>query len=309
MPPVRNQRSRIFCFTVNNYTADDEKIFESVLATYGAKYVGYGKEIAPTTGTPHLQGFLVFTNARSFRAVKAVHPKAHWTAAQGSFEQNRAYCSKGGQYISYGVEPDGQGARTDLAEAVALLRVTPSFHEFVKENPYVCTKYYSNLMKVHGHLHEPDYKYEKPTVVFIWGKTATNKSRRCLEYCRAEGIRVWKKDPATREWFDGYHGQEAVLLDDLRYDSFPFNQLLTLIDGYGTDRQVKGGIVHMKPKYWFITSDDSPINWYPKLSEKTKDQFYRRLTAVYNSEDTIDFKNLDDSCVRRLRGLEEKTQK
>jgi hypothetical protein len=59
-----------------------------------------GKEIAPTTGTAHLQGFIKFTSKkRLWNLVKLWGGKAHWEAAGGSEKANRDYCSKGGQIL------------------------------------------------------------------------------------------------------------------------------------------------------------------------------------------------------------------
>lgn len=49
-------RSRKFVFTWNNYPSDDE--FNTTLDTLSAVYLCFGKELAPSTNTPHLQGNL-----------------------------------------------------------------------------------------------------------------------------------------------------------------------------------------------------------------------------------------------------------
>lgn len=58
------------------------------------KYMIYQLEIAPTTQTPHYQGFVVFKNARSLAGVRAVLPTAHWEVTVRSAEENITYCSK-----------------------------------------------------------------------------------------------------------------------------------------------------------------------------------------------------------------------
>lgn len=50
-------RVKRFCFTLNNYNDDDlEKLKE--YAQQWCQFAIIGKEIAPTTGTPHLQGYM-----------------------------------------------------------------------------------------------------------------------------------------------------------------------------------------------------------------------------------------------------------
>ncbi len=57
----------------------------------------FGQEVAET-GTPHLQGYLEFKNARAFGGVAALVPRAHLLKAKGNREQNLKYCKKEGKW-------------------------------------------------------------------------------------------------------------------------------------------------------------------------------------------------------------------
>ena len=52
-------RNRNYCFTFNNYP--DTSLVDNLIC----KYIAYSKEVAPTTGTPHLQGYVTFVNAKT----------------------------------------------------------------------------------------------------------------------------------------------------------------------------------------------------------------------------------------------------
>lgn len=90
-------RSRNYCFTLNNY---DKNIFDTLTQHFSenCKYI-FGKEKGKK-GTPHIQGFISFKNARSFASIKKILPKAHIEKAKGSVKQNFAYCSKEGNFIT-----------------------------------------------------------------------------------------------------------------------------------------------------------------------------------------------------------------
>lgn len=93
---------RSWCFTVNNYTADDEDALRS-LHDQGAVYLVFGREVAPETGTPHIQGYVRFKSTKRFRAVKALLPDgAHIELAVASAAQNKEYCSKEGDVEEFG---------------------------------------------------------------------------------------------------------------------------------------------------------------------------------------------------------------
>lgn len=87
-------RSQTFCFTLPNYTPEEESILQHF--TSPVIFMCYGRELAPTTGTPHLQGFLALDNRIRLGTVKK-HlkvPRIHLAACKGDFYQNIRYCTK-----------------------------------------------------------------------------------------------------------------------------------------------------------------------------------------------------------------------
>lgn len=89
----RNSRARKWVFTYNNYNDTETQEFNYFLETQCIKYV-YGHEVAPSTGTPHLQGYMEFKNPRSFKSIKDRFPKLHFEKALGNHDQNYEYCTK-----------------------------------------------------------------------------------------------------------------------------------------------------------------------------------------------------------------------
>lgn len=125
MPPVApGSRSRSWCFTFQNPTAALELRLANLADTPSVLYVIYGRETAPTTGTPHLQGYIVFSVRRRCDAIRALLAPAHVEIAHGSAVQNRDYCSKDGDFEEFGTIPDdvGQGRRTDIERYMQWLR-------------------------------------------------------------------------------------------------------------------------------------------------------------------------------------------
>lgn len=90
MARITSKRSRAWLFTWNNYPAD----YSSHLDTLAVSYIVAGEEVAPATGTPHLQGYLYFTNARTLSAVRKLLPGCHLTTPNGTHQQNDQYCRK-----------------------------------------------------------------------------------------------------------------------------------------------------------------------------------------------------------------------
>jgi hypothetical protein len=73
-----------WCFTLNNYTNTDLEAFHNAI---DRAYVIIGKEVG-ATGTPHLQGYIMFFKNKRLGAVRAIHGHTHWEIARGSTDEN-----------------------------------------------------------------------------------------------------------------------------------------------------------------------------------------------------------------------------
>lgn len=134
---------RRWCFTLNNYT--DEHI--ATLDTFDCVYLVYGLEVAPTTGTPHLQGFVIFERTCRRTALTPLLP-AHWENARGTSMQAATYCKKDGVFIERGVFPDAAGRRSDLDRAIDWVDLfiadnlrAPTDREVAAEFPCILIKF------------------------------------------------------------------------------------------------------------------------------------------------------------------------
>lgn len=76
------------------------------------KYLIVGFEIAPTTGTPHIQGYIQFYDPITEISFRKMAPRAHTEPSNGSALQNIAYCQKEGVWFEYGVKPTAGGRLT-----------------------------------------------------------------------------------------------------------------------------------------------------------------------------------------------------
>lgn len=119
-----NSRCKRWVFTINNY--NDEHI--ASLDSLECRYLVYGRETAPTTGTPHLQGFVVFETALRRSTIVANVGGGHWQPANGTSQQASDYCKKDGNFTERGQLPNQQGKRRDLERLVDWL------DEFIEDN-------------------------------------------------------------------------------------------------------------------------------------------------------------------------------
>lgn len=88
-----NTRTRAFCMTINNWTQDEyDHLKRWCLARQNLKWI-IGKEEGKS-GTHHLQVYFYSKNPISWKTIKNQFPRAHIEKANGSLEQNYAYCKK-----------------------------------------------------------------------------------------------------------------------------------------------------------------------------------------------------------------------
>lgn len=102
-------QSKHWCFTVNNYDNADIQLLE-LLVPDVCDYVVYGYETAPTTGTPHLQGYCIFKDRKRLTSAAAALPNgAHLEVKRGTASQAAEYCKKDGLFGEHGTAPSRAG--------------------------------------------------------------------------------------------------------------------------------------------------------------------------------------------------------
>lgn len=82
-------RNRNWCFTLNNWTPEEKKAITKIA---NAEYAF--QEEKGANGTPHLQGVIMFKNARTMSSVKRLIPRAHLEVMKGTKSQAVAYATK-----------------------------------------------------------------------------------------------------------------------------------------------------------------------------------------------------------------------
>lgn len=303
---ARGPRVHGWCFTINNYIAEDEERVRRLAGQEGSpcSYVVYQREVAPATGTPHLQGYAFFLSHQYLSAVRKVFRRSDGTfqaslvPARGSADQNIAYCTKedsrdGGADagpFEFGQRPVGQGKRTDLDDAVATAVATRSIAEVIAKHPSEFVRYGRGLHELISFYTAP--RCAKTVVHWFYGRTGTGKSRLALEECErllaleerehigcAPQFMPYHKMGSTK-WWDGYCGQEYVVIDDYRCDLCPFHELLKLFDRYPMRVEVKGGSVQFVAKRIYITCPKSPRDMWSQRTEEDLGQLLRRVEVV-----------------------------
>lgn len=172
----KNPQAYRWCFTVNNYSPRDITRIESIHCPFFI----FGLETAPTTGTPHLQGYIEFTQCKRRSAVqKLLHPKAHLEPAKGNRRQNIIYCSKSGDI--HCSDPDITAALTQYND----LPLPEFFLNDPSERLYL-------LYSWHTNSDHPDYPYKRGTPEYLEQfKFISGEHQQHSQWCTQKGYTPW----------------------------------------------------------------------------------------------------------------------
>lgn len=245
-------KSRSYVFTLNNYTKEDELYLQDVLQ---CQYIVYGREVAPSTGTPHLQGYVYFSNPRSFESVRKLR---RWSIqiAKADALKNGEYVKKDDDWFEKGVRPLTQKEKGDCERD----RYKRAFDLAMEGNLIgidsdILLRHYGTLKRIRSEMYKPlDLDY-MPLCLYIYGETGVGKSRLVRDLC---GTVAYRKEPLTK-WFTGYNHQEIIWIDEIEPVYGELQSLYKrLCDHYVCAVESKGGNIDIRPKVIVFTSNYSP---------------------------------------------------
>lgn len=248
----RNTKARGYCVTINNYTDEDIAYIRGI----DCHYKVWGKEVAPTTGTKHLQCFFYWENPRSFNMVKTLFRNWHIEQAKGNSFQNREYCIKDGDWEELGSPPTDPraGGKTANAARWEQARDAAKRGAFDEVPADIHLRCYHTLQRIRDDaLLGGTHSETEAQMLWYYGPAGTGKSRTA----RDENPGCYLK--MCNRWWDGYKGEDVVLLEDFDRDHSKLVHYLKIwADRYPFPCEVKGGSLMIRPKLIIVTSNYHP---------------------------------------------------
>lgn len=229
-------------------------------------------ETCPTTGRRHHQVIAGFSRAVRLAQVKSLVGSGHWEKTRSQAAEEYVWkeaTSVEGTRFEIGRKSFRRNSSTDW-DAVLEQAKRGEFDAIPSD---VQIRYYRTLRTITADFEKPTGIVK--TVHVFYGATGTGKSKRAWEEA---GASAYAKDPRTK-WWDGYQGEENVIIDEFR-GAIDVSHILRWLDRYPVRVERKGSSVALRAVTFWITSNLAPSCWYPELDPQTLEALNRRLTNI-----------------------------
>jgi len=252
-------RKRDFCFTINNPGPQD--IIELKALESEASFIIYGHEVGES-GTPHLQGFVMFTNPRTIRGVTRILSRAHVEGRKGTVSQAIDYCKKDGHVVEWGTRP-AESKTTKERYTWCIDKAKLGLLEEIEcEEPGFYLRYLSTFRSLRKRT--PDILGGDLENEWWYGDTGTGKSRK-----------LWEDHPGhfckpLNKWWDGYEDEDVVGIEEVDPISGKWlgSFLKIWSDRYPFTAEIKGGTLKkIRPLKFVVTSNYTIEECFPNSQD------------------------------------------
>jgi len=264
-----------WCFTINNYTDNDINLLKEI----DCKYIICGAEICPTTGTPHIQGYVNFPTDKSMKQLSKMIPRGRLEKCIGNAQHNITYCSKENNILYTKGKAPAQGKRKDLEEVKDdIMEGRVRSDDIAINQPMVYHQYGRTILKIEDIAMRRKFRTEMTEGIWIYGPKGVGKSHEAFKDFNPATHYLWNYD---KGWQDGYCQQDTVIINEFR-GQIPYSELLELIDKWPkTVSRRNREPMPFTSKKVIITSALPPCEVYHNLNEKDSlEQLYDRIQVI-----------------------------
>lgn len=263
MSAPRDSPAVHWCATWNNPPQDelgDTPITGMAMVRYTTYYV-QGEEIAPTTGTPHLQIYFHLRLKQRLSQVKRLFPEdcgIHLEKMKAPTAKQAAdYCKKDGKFVEFGLLPrNASESKSENHRQVILLAKSGDLNQIADEYPTEYLIYNRTLEHISRNSRVASVALTPTSYPGIWiyGAPGVGKSRHARELAPTAFHKM------TNKWWCGYSGEDDVIIDDVDAKSMEcmIRYFKLWLDIYPFPAEIKGGSLGLiRPKRIILTSNYS----------------------------------------------------
>lgn len=265
-------RGKRFCFTINNFTYEQEEKVRRLGEWYKWKddiQCAIAEEEHLDNGTPHIQGYLHFSRQVTGSALKSyLGDTVHLEVARGSDQVNWNYCSKEDQVILKVGEPiSARIAEEKDEKALTLIHdmQTMTRDQFMEQRPRQFLIHHKLQREVrHEFLSRNHISLDcnlKEKNFWICGAPGIGKSRLARKGIKAH--KIYSKP--FNKWWNGFDPDThtRVIIDDWPDKSHGGDMLVPHLkiwaDRYSFTGEIKCNSEHIVPSFQLIVTSNYDI--------------------------------------------------
>lgn len=204
-------------------------------------------------GSFHLHAFVAFSKRKSCNGKTFDFQGYH-----GNYQSAKSpkavyrYCTKGGDFIQEGIFSVNQHIKLSNSDMLNANLEEELAKGSISAQTYLTWIKARNEYKVNSLETDPS-----PNVkgIWLWGPPGTGKSHYAREFAAKYFNSVYLK-PTNNQWWPGYKGEEAVIMDDFSFPGLG-SHLKLWADKYVQKADVKGHHCVLCHKVFIITSNYS----------------------------------------------------
>jgi len=256
----KKKRSRgwVFRWGKKSYRDKPDEWFKETLSKLEAfrevsDWCIFGREICPSTGTPHWQGYIYLETIQrgAFMQKKIYGPT--YIPANGNHEQNRVYCSKDENYIEFGTMPEERSSKETNQQIWENARIAAREGR-MDDIPYYIYRQAHTSLNEEYLLHAPKpAKLDSHCGLWLYGPPGTGKDHILEDMYPGHYEKI--KDA---KWWDGYRQDitETVIIKEVdREDRWLMGNLRRWADKYPFRCEIKGRCAVIRPKLIVVVSN------------------------------------------------------
>jgi len=246
---------KFWVMTINNYTDEHEATFAK-FGTEKCIYAVAGREVGEDKKTPHLQCFMGLKEKTRHSTLRKVFPTAWLSPATGTAITAANYCMKDGSFAEFGnlsALSVIKGRNTRMKSDYNLIYEKAVKRKFEEIDRGIMIRHYSTLKRI-AQDHQEKAK-DAPFLTGYWfhGPPRTGKSASA----RQENPVYF--DKMCNKWWDGYQGEEVVLIDDFdKNHKVLGHHMKRWMDRYSFGAEQKGTSTQIRPLRIIVTSNYTP---------------------------------------------------
>lgn len=279
-----NDPARNYCFTTYLPFENEVVIMKELK---DLKYMIYGVEVCPKTSQIHFQGYLELKKPMRIAALKKLGIKTtHFEKRRGTQQQAIDYCKKDGKWQETGTLTTEQGKRNDLDAIKVLLDSGKTVDEIAQMKEHFATyiKHQRSLRDYENVLNKSKKRTNVPQVWVYFGKSGSGKTTKAKKDLESPNPQVLIK-PTSKNgqiWWDQDKDNRFVLIEEFDSGWIPWDTFKVWLDSTDVSVEFKGGKMPLLAEHFIITSNKSPLEWYPKQDDL--EPLLRRITKALRFE-------------------------